>query len=128
VAALERIDRKLALRAGLVQLVAVGVVFAVLAISLPHSFFKDWGIVAGPTAWIACAAVTARVNRLPYARTIGAAALAGVLGALAGLAIGHDAGIVVAIGLFALAVGTTLRAHASPGAAHAEAAASRSRG
>ena len=106
---IQRIDRRLALKAGAVQLVAVGVVFAVLAVSLPHSFFEDWGIVAGPGAWIACAAVTAGVLHLPLARTLVVAAGAGLLGAAAGLGIGHDAGIVVAIGLFALLAGATLR-------------------
>ena len=102
---IERIDRRLALKAGAVQLVAVGVVFAVLALALPHSFFEDWGIVAGPAAWIACSALTARILDLPLGRTLLAAAGAGLLGAAAGLGIGHDAGIVVAIGVFALLAG-----------------------
>jgi hypothetical protein len=103
-----RIDTRSALRAGLLQLAAVAVVFAVLAIALPRSFFEDWGILAGPGAWIACAAFTARVLRLPLLRTLGVAALAGVLGALAGLGIGHDAGIVVAIGVFGVLAGAWL--------------------
>ena len=106
---LERIDRGLALRAGAVQLLTIGVVFAVLAVSLPRSFFEDWGVVAGPAAWIACAALTARILHLPAGRTLLVAAGAGLLGAAAGLGIGHDAGIVVAIGLFALLVGATGR-------------------
>jgi hypothetical protein len=105
VATSERIDWRLALRAGLVQLLAVGIAFAALAIALPHSFFEDWGIVAGPAVWIACSALTARVLRLPLWRTLVVAAGAGVGGALAGIGIGHDAGIVVAIGLFALGCG-----------------------
>jgi hypothetical protein len=102
---LERIDRGLALRAGAVQLLTIGVVFALLAVSLPRSFFEDWGVVAGPAAWIACTALTARILHLPMGRTLLVAAGAGLLGAAAGLGIGHDAGIVVAIGLFALLVG-----------------------
>jgi hypothetical protein len=105
----DRIDRRLALKAGGAQLLAVGIVFAVLALSLPHSFFRHWGFVAGPAAWIACSALTARVLRTPAGRTIGVAVLAGLLGALAGVAIGHDAGIVVAIGVFAVLAGATLR-------------------
>jgi hypothetical protein len=101
---LARLDRRLAIQAALVQLAAVAVVFAILALSLPHSFFEDWGILVGPAAWIACAAVTARVLHLPVAATLVAAAVAGILGALAGLAIGHTPGIVVAIGFFALLV------------------------
>jgi hypothetical protein len=107
---LERIDRGLALKAGAVQLVAVGVVFAALAIALPRSFFEDWGIIAGPAAWIVCAALTARILHLPLGRTVLVAAGAGLLGAAAGLGIGHDAGIVVAIGLFGLLAGATIRA------------------
>jgi hypothetical protein len=110
---LERIDRRLALRAGAVQMLIVGVVFAVLALSLPRSFFEDWGILAGPAAWIACAALTARLLRLPTGRTLLVAAGAGLLGAAAGVGIGHNAGIVVAIGLFGLLGGARIRASAS---------------
>ena len=106
---IERIDRGLALRAGAIQLLAVGVVFAVLALSLPRSFFEDWGILAGPAAWIACAALTARILGLPAVRTLLVAAVAGLLGAAAGLGIGHDAGIVVAIGLFGVLAGAAIR-------------------
>ncbi|MFL5839998.1 MAG: hypothetical protein ACJ77Z_06060 [Thermoleophilaceae bacterium] len=106
---IEPIDRRLALRAGALQLLAVGFVFAVLALSLPHSFFEDWGVLAGPAAWLACAALTARILRLPIAWMLVVAAGAGLLGAAAGLGIGHDAGIVVAIGLFALLTGATIR-------------------
>jgi hypothetical protein len=109
----ERIDRRLALKAGGLQLLAVGVVFAVLALSLPRSFFEDWGIVAGPAAWIACAALTARVLQLPIGRTLLVAAGAGLLGAAAGLGIGHDAGIVVAIALFGVLAGATIRRRAT---------------
>jgi hypothetical protein len=105
----ERIDRRLALRAAGIQLLAVGLVFAVLALTLPRSFFVDWGILAGPAAWTACAALTARVLRLPTGRTLLVAAGAGLLGAAAGLGIGHDAGIVVAIGLFGVLAGAALR-------------------
>jgi hypothetical protein len=101
----ERIDRGLALKAGAVQLLTVGVAFAVLALTLPHSFFEDWGIVAGPAVWIACAALTAHLLGLPLVRTLLSAAVAGVIGAAAGLGIGHDAGIVVAIAAFAVLTG-----------------------
>jgi hypothetical protein len=105
----ERIDRRLGLKAAGIQLLAVGLVFAVLAVSLPRSFFEDWGILAGPAAWIACAALTARILGLPVGRTLMVAAGAGLLGAAAGLGIGHDAGIVVAIALFGLLAGATIR-------------------
>jgi hypothetical protein len=108
VATRDRFDPRLAVKAGAAQLVGVGVVFAVLALSLPHSFFEDWGIAAGPLAWIACAALTARLLRLPLLKTLATAAAAGALGALAGIGIGHDAGIVVAIGVFGAIAGATL--------------------
>jgi hypothetical protein len=106
---LDGFDRRLALTAGGTQLLAIGVVFVILAVSLPRSFFEDWGILAGPGAWIACAALTARVLGLPLVRTLLVAAGAGLLGGAAGLGIGHDAGLVVAIGLFGVLAGATLR-------------------
>jgi hypothetical protein len=106
---LASLDRRLAVQAALVQLAAVAVVFAVLALSLPHSFFEDWGVLVGPAAWVGCSAATARILGLSLTATLAAAAAAGVLGALAGLAIGHTPGIVVAIGLFGLLAGARLR-------------------
>jgi hypothetical protein len=55
-------------RAALVQALGVAVLSVALAIALPHSFFEDWGWLAGPGAWMACAALTAVVLRLPVAR------------------------------------------------------------
>jgi hypothetical protein len=104
----DRIDWRLALRAGVVQLLAVGVVFAVLAISLPHSFFEDWGVVAGPSAWIVCALVTARVLRLPFLRTLAVAAGTGLVAGGAGQLIGHEPGIVLGVLLFAVGCGAAL--------------------
>ena len=52
-----RIDVSLLWRSALVQLIAVGVLFAILAILLPKSFFEDWGWITGPVAWMACAAL-----------------------------------------------------------------------
>ena len=40
-------------RAALVQALAVAVLSVALAVALPHSFFEDWGWLAGPAAWIA---------------------------------------------------------------------------
>ena len=58
-------DTSVLWRSALVQLIAVGVLFAILAILLPHSFFDSWGWIAGPVAWMLCAALTARVLDLP---------------------------------------------------------------
>jgi hypothetical protein len=95
-------DRSVLWRAALVQAVAVAVLSIALAIALPHSFFEDWGWIAGPAAWVVCALVTARVVRLPVAGTLIGAALAG-LPSLVAVVIGvHWLGAVIAIGLFAL--------------------------
>lgn len=101
-------DGGLALRAGAVQLVSVGVLFAILALALPHSFFEDWGVVAGPLVWIACSALVARVLDLPLLPTLGVAAVAGLLGGGLGQLIGHDVGIVVSIAAFAALAGAFL--------------------
>ena len=57
------VDRSVLWRAALVQALAVAVLSIALALALPHSFFEDWGWLAGPGAWIVCALVTARVVR-----------------------------------------------------------------
>jgi len=95
-------DRSVLWRAALVQALAVAVVSIALAIALPHSFFEDWGWLAGPGAWMACALVTARVVGLPIAGTLVGAALAGVPSLLAVVLGVHWLGAVVAVGLFAL--------------------------
>lgn len=73
-----------------------------LALALPHSFFDDWGWVTGPVAWLACAALTARVLELPTGRTIAGAAVAGLVSVPAVLLGVHWLGVIVAVGLFAL--------------------------
>ena len=89
-------------RAALVQASAVAVLSIALAIALPHSFFEDWGWLAGPAAWIVCALVTARVVGLPIAGTLLGAALAGLPSILAVVVGVHWAGAVLAVALFAL--------------------------
>jgi hypothetical protein len=89
-------------RAALVQLGAVAVLSIALAIALPHSFFEDWGWIAGPLSWLLCAAFTARVLALPPGPTLLGAVLAG-LPSLIAVAVGvHWAGAALAVGLFAL--------------------------
>jgi hypothetical protein len=95
-------DRSVLWRAALVQALAVAAVSIALAIALPHSFFEDWGWLAGPGAWMACALVTARVVGLPIAGTMLGAALAGLPSLLAVVLGVHWLGAVVAVGLFAL--------------------------
>lgn len=95
-------DTSLLWRSALVQLVAVGVVFAALAILLPHGFFDTWGWLTGPVAWLLCAALTARVLGLPPASTLLGAVLAGIPDAICVLIGLHELGGVIAIVLFGL--------------------------
>lgn len=89
-------------RAALLQLVAVALLSIALALALPHDFFVDWGWIAGPAAWMLCAAVTARVLRLPLVPALIGAALAGLPSIVAVVFGVHWAGAVLAVGLFAL--------------------------
>jgi hypothetical protein len=95
-------DTSLLWRSALVQLVSVGVIFVVLAILLPHSFFDTWGWLTGPVAWMLCAALTARVLGLPLGSTLLGALLAGIPDAISVLIGLHELGGVIAIALFAL--------------------------
>jgi hypothetical protein len=95
-------DRSLALRAALTQALAVVVVSIALAIALPHSFFEDYGFIAGPGAWALCALLTAQLLGLPKGRTLLGAALAG-LPSLVGVALGaHWLGAAIAVVAFAV--------------------------
>ena len=89
-------------RAALVQLVAVGVLFAILAILLPKSFFESWGWIAGPVAWLLCATLTARLLRLDLTNTLLGAVLAGIPDAICVVIGLHNIGDVIAIILFAI--------------------------
>ncbi|HEU4739723.1 MAG TPA: hypothetical protein VFS54_11685 [Solirubrobacterales bacterium] len=89
-------------RAALLQLVAVALLSIALGLALPHSFFEDWGWIAGPLSWMVCAAFTARVLNLPLGAALLGAALAGLPSLLAVLVGLHWAGAVLAVGLFAL--------------------------
>jgi hypothetical protein len=98
-------------RAGLVQLLAVVAVSLVLALLLPSSFFEDWGWLSGPAAWLACAALTARVVRLPTRAVLLGALLAGIPSAIAVLAGVHWLGVALAAVLFALWCGAVAQRH-----------------
>ena len=95
-------DTSLLWRSALVQLIAVGVLFAVLAILLPHSFFDSWGWITGPVAWMLCAALTARVLDLPRWPTLLGALLAGIPSVICVLIGAHTVGEAIAVVLFAL--------------------------
>lgn len=89
-------------RAALLQLAAVAILSLALGLALPHSFFVDWGWLAGPAAWMLCAVFTARMLRLPLAPTLLGAGLAGLPSLVAVLLDLHWAGAVLAVALFAL--------------------------
>ena len=88
-------------RAALVQTVAVAVLSVALALALPHSFFESWGWVAGPGAWALCAALTARLVRLPVVRALIGAAVAGLPSVVAVLVGAHWLGAVFGVAIFA---------------------------
>lgn len=97
-----RVDRSVALKAVALQVAAVFVVAIVLAILLPKSFFEDWGWLSGPIAWLACAALTARVLALPIAGALTGALLAGLPSVIAVIAGVHWLGALIAAVVFGL--------------------------
>jgi hypothetical protein len=95
-----RMDRAVAWRAALLQALSVAAVAVALGAALPESFFEDWGWLAGPGAWAACALLVALVLRLPAIAVLVGAALAG-LPMLAGVAVGiHWLGAPLALLVF----------------------------
>jgi hypothetical protein len=95
-------DRSVLWRAAAVQAASVAVLSVALAVALPHSFFEEWGWIAGPAAWLVCALVTAAVVRLPVPGVLVGAALAGLPSVLAVVVGVHWLGAAIAIVLFAL--------------------------
>ena len=94
-------DASIFWRAAALQLVAVAALSIVLGVALPHSFFEDWGWLAGPGAWLLCAAFTGRVLALPLAPVMLGAALAGIPSAIAVVLGLHWLGAAVAVAVFA---------------------------
>ncbi len=95
-------DTAILWRAALLQLVAVAVLSLALGLALPHSFFEDYGWLAGPASWLLCAAFTGRVLHLPLSPVLLGAVLAGLPSLLFVLFGLHWAGAVVAVGVFAV--------------------------
>lgn len=89
-------------RAASVQFLAVLLLAGALGAALPHSFFEDYGWIAGPASWMLCAAITSWFVRLPARLVLLGAALAGLPSLLAVLVGLHWLGALVAILLFAL--------------------------
>jgi hypothetical protein len=117
IAGMSGVDRSLAVRAALVQLLAVAAVAGALAIALPRSFFEDWGWLTGPGSWLLCALVTAAALRLPVAATLLGAILAGLPSLLAVFLGLHWLGALVAVILFALWCGRLVPRGTAPAAA-----------
>jgi hypothetical protein len=95
------VSTRLFWRAAAVQVALVGALFLVLAVALPHDFFEDWGIVAGPLAWIACSLATGAILKLPLPLTAVSTAAGGVAGAVVGLATSHVVSLPIAVAVFA---------------------------
>ena len=88
-------------RAAGIQLLLVGALFAVLALTVPHGFFKDYGTVVGPLAWIGCSLATGLILKLPLARIALASLAGGVTAGVVGALAAHVLSLPVAIAVFA---------------------------
>lgn len=89
-----------------VQAVVVAVPFVLLGLAFDESFFEDWGWVAGPVTWLACAAVTARILSMPPGYVLFSAVAGGVAGAIVFLVASHWAGMVAGLLVFAASCGS----------------------
>jgi hypothetical protein len=95
-------DRSIAWRAALLQSLLVAAFALVLGAALPHSFFEDWGWLAGPGTWALCALAVATALRLPWLLVLAGAAISGVPSLITVLLGAHWLGAPLAIALFAL--------------------------
>jgi hypothetical protein len=96
------VSRRTLICAAAVQTLLVGALSVALVIPLGSTFFKHWGWIIGPLAWLVCAFATAVIVRLPRRRTLAGALLAGIPSGIAVLAGEHTLGEIVAIVLFAV--------------------------
>ena len=97
-----RINTAASLRAGIVQLVAVGVLALISRLLLPHAAFESFGWLIGPLAWMVAATITALAVQLPLPPSWLGAVLAGIPSAIATVLGAHWAGALIAIICFAL--------------------------
>ena len=93
-------------KAFVVQLIVVAIPFAILALTLSHDFFEDWGWLVGPVIWLACSLVTGRILSLPVAYVLFSAVAGGVAGLLVMLATSHTPGLVAALLVFSASCGS----------------------
>jgi hypothetical protein len=90
-----------------VQALVVAVPFVVLGLALDESFFEDWGWLAGPVTWLACATVTARILSMPTGYVLFSAVAGGVAGAIVFVvASSHWAGMAAGLLVFAASCGS----------------------
>lgn len=97
-----KIDASAALRAGIIQLVGVGVLALISGVLLPHSAFESFGWLIGPLAWMVAATITALAVQLPLPPSWLGAVLAGIPSAVATVLGAHWLGALIAIVCFAL--------------------------
>jgi hypothetical protein len=93
-------DRSVAWRAALLQGLLLLPVAIVLALTLSHEFFEDWGWLVGPAAWAGCALATGSLLRLPAVSVLAGAAVSGLPGVAAVLAGVHWAGTPAGLAIF----------------------------
>jgi hypothetical protein len=98
---MEAMDRSILWRAAAAQVLLVAALSLILALTLPKSFFEDWGWITGPLAWLGCAAITAWALHLPVRGVMLGAVLAGIPSAVAVLAGVHWLGVAIAVMAFA---------------------------
>jgi hypothetical protein len=98
------------------QLLLVGGLFAVLALTVERSFFEDNGAIVGPLAWIGCSLATGLILKLPLPRVALAALAGGAAAGLVGMALSHVVSLPVAIAVFALVCAIDAPRRLSPAA------------
>ncbi len=96
-----RMDRSVAWRAALLQALLLTATALVLAALLDEQFFRDWGWLAGPAAWAACALAVGALLRLPPLAVLAGAALAGIPSLITVLIGVHWLGTPFGVALFA---------------------------
>jgi hypothetical protein len=101
------VNARLFWKALVVQAILVGGLFAILvALPLPEHFFKDFGFLTGPLAWIVCSIGTGRILKLPLGFVAFAALAGGVAGLIVLIAASHYAGMVAALLVFSASCGS----------------------
>ena len=110
-----------ALVATVVQLLIVSIGFVItLKLAVSQDFFAQHGYIVGPGTWLVCSLLSGGFLRLALLRTVLAAALSGVVVAVAGALVGHVGGMILGAIAFGLTVGATARRAGKVGAAGIE--------